>query len=105
MFNFLTSGYSDQLLTFTFDDVTGKILPAGQFLVRENASFAAVDDERSAVYFAHEVDDFEESGAISRWNFGLPGSGLDGAVAETVSSRGNGTCHITIMIQVRILNP
>ena len=32
MFNLLTSGYSDQLLTFTFDDVTGKIAPAGQHL-------------------------------------------------------------------------
>ena len=100
MFNLLTSGYSDQLLTFTIDDVTGKIAPAGQHLSRENASFAVIDDDREAAYFVHEVDNFEHSGAISRRNFGLSGSGFGADPVQTVSSRGNGTCHVTIMIQV-----
>ena len=97
MFNLFSSGYSDGLITFAMDDVTGKINPVGHSPIRENTSFAVVDNDHTAAYFVHEVDNFERSGAISRWKFQSE-SGFESA--EEVSSLGNGTCHITIMIQV-----
>ena len=74
MFHLFSSGYSDQLLTFSMNDVTGKLNLIGQTKIGENASFGLVDNNdnngSNSLYLVHETDNynnqFENSGAISR---------------------------------------
>jgi hypothetical protein len=44
MYNLITTGYSDQLMTFRMDDITGKVNTMGQMKIGENASFGLVNN-------------------------------------------------------------
>ena len=75
MYTLFSSGYSDQLLSFSMDDVSGKLNLTGQTKIGENASFGMISNntKTSDVYFVHETENFENkfinSGAVSRWEF------------------------------------
>ena len=69
MYTLFSSGYSDQLLSFSMDDVSGKLNLTGQTKIGESASFGMISNTND-VYFVHETENFENkflnSGAVSR---------------------------------------
>ena len=72
-FKLFTTGYSDQLLSYTLDKETNKVVLDKQFTVEPNFSFGHVSETYNSVYFVHTVNDYDgnsNTGAVSRWTMG-----------------------------------
>lgn len=99
-----TSGYSSQIGVYKFDNQIGLANNNEGWTVVDaeeaNLTFAAFNQQLNTIYLSHEVDFHPDSGiggAASRWIFVTNQKGeLTMEKLQTVSSLGQGTCHIAL---------
>ncbi|TRY61744.1 hypothetical protein TCAL_09250 [Tigriopus californicus] len=93
---FVTSGYGTSIQTFSVDFSQGGELTLDNEQTWDlNLTFLSYDASTGSLYAIHEVDsydDFENSGAVSRWTL----SGSDWIQNEVLSVEGKGPCHVLL---------
>ena len=87
------SGTPDGILSFAWNADTGELKPEGIATPVSHSTWLAVAPDRSALYVACELDEYQgkPTGAVA--SFALSGGKL--TPLSTVASAGKGTCHLT----------